>query len=169
MKEHKDLDLEEDTEGHRRGHKYKVAGFCTFTLLLVSVLLGSTGNGIISWDRQVAATGEVVEAEKFTRYESPMEIRIHTNTTLMAEGDSLFDVSFPVSYFENYTIESILPEPEATEISDNRIVFSFRVRSPSKDQLITYHLRSSKAFKTAKADILLESQGMFSISQFIYP
>jgi hypothetical protein len=170
MAEHKDLDLDEDLEGHRKGHKYKIAGFFMFSLFLLSVLLGSTGNGVLSEDKQSdPSTGESIETEKFTRYECPMEIRLHVNTTRQVKQDSLYDVSFPASYLKNYTIESILPEPAGTAIAGDRMVFQFKVQSPSTDQLIIFHLRSSRAMRTVSADVMLESKAEFSISQFIYP
>lgn len=170
MEEHKGIHIDQDIEHNKRSHKRRIFGMWMFALFLLLVMAGLTGHGLLS-DKKMTdpVTGETLETQKYIRYESPVDLIVHANTSASEAGDSLFDISLPSSYLENFTIESILPQPEITESSNDRMVFRFRISKGASQQLVIFHMRADKMLRHVTGEMILESKGKFFLSHYIYP
>jgi hypothetical protein len=169
MKEVNGLQIDQDVEHYRRSHKRKVAVLWLFLVFILAVLAGATGKGPVS-DEELRndATGEKIETQRFIRYQSPIALTILANTSI-AGNDSLFDIAISTSYLQQFSIESILPEPVTTAAGGDNYVFSFKVIKGQRGQPIIFHIKPEQAMKNVKGEVMLEDGATFTISQYIYP
>lgn len=169
MEKESSLEIQQDSKFNDQAHKVKLGGKIVLVLIMIAVMVGLTGKGPVSrYTSGDAKSGVVVTTQHYTRYESPMEIEMLLNTKLLGV-DSVLDISFPASYMDDIKIESILPEPDQTIISNNRIVFHFVVKSAGEAQRIIFYLRPRSIFHSVEATVKIEEKVEAHLKHFIYP
>jgi hypothetical protein len=169
MKKTGDLHIDQDNTTSNLSHRIKVTALWMLVVIQLAVIAGVTGKGLFS--RHVSGSmdaGALLISEKIVRYESSVQLEMHVNTLAMDLRDSLLDVSIPVDYMGKFMVEGIMPEPEATEISHNRIIYRFRVRDTGEAQTIRLDLRPRHLLTSARADITIGGTRV-QVSQYILP
>ena len=170
MDKYKGLEFGQDID--HTDHTYTVKIVCMLVLvaLLGLVIAGFTGQGPVS--KHVAGSlnsGAMIMTDKYVRYESPMKLEVLANTEVLRVKDSLIDISLPGTYIQHFKIESILPEPERTEILNNKIVFRFAVKERGKEQRIVFNLKPQDLFRRIEGVIKIEDHEELPVWHFVYP
>ncbi|WP_051469695.1 hypothetical protein [Chelativorans sp. J32] len=114
------LQLSEKRKFHRIFWTTERVAWIVFALILGLALLGLTGAGGY-WSRitQTLPTGQV-EYPRVTRWESTDEFRASFNG-----GAETHRLSLGYSFFENFEVEAIQPEPERTLTLPEGVVMEF--------------------------------------------
>ena len=163
------LEIQQDMKFNDGAHKVKLVGKLLLLLIIIAVLVGFTGYGPVSkYKTGDARAGVVITTQQYVRYESPLEVEMRVNTVLLGV-DSVLDISFPGSYIDDIKVESIVPEPDHTVISNDRIVFRFAIKDPGEEQRILFYLRPKGLFKSVEATVTIGERMEAHLEHFIYP
>ncbi|HTF28246.1 MAG TPA: hypothetical protein VK625_05335 [Flavitalea sp.] len=152
------LVLDDDLPLHNTGWKVQKIGWIIALLFLVMAALGLFGTGPAS--HQVSHNGaDVVEFERFLRYESEAEI-IFTASNVK---DTL-TLSIPENYFAYVNVNAITPLPARNSVHNNVVTYYFPVNGDAK---IFCTIMAKKSGKVSEN--FMVNNRPFIISHLIYP
>jgi hypothetical protein len=131
-----DLEIDQDLGYQRRSWRVQRIGWVAMFAVVAAALAGVLGSGPLSRSTATAAAGLDVEYQRFARYQDPVKLtlRLHPGVT----GAERVRVSINREFLDHSRIEGILPQPEAQEAGDDRVVFVFRMAAPGTPMTISY-------------------------------
>ena len=135
--------------------------------IVAAALLGLFGNGLLSKATAgVKGSNLWVEYNRFERYESPAELRIHIGAHGL--GTALPALSINQDYLERVTVEHIEPKPEQVQAAGEHCVYIFTLGATNKPSTITFRLRGNGY---GKVPVHLKVSGAPEVrfTQFFYP
>ena len=151
------LELQEDIPLFKRGIHFQRAGIVLMFIFLICGAAGAFGTGPISQQHLTVGTAQI-ESEKFLRFKDETEL-IFRIQQVEAEAE----ISFPAEYLEHFEVKNIMPEPVATEIVADKVVYRF---AANQKAVIRFFLSPGQ---TGSVDgILSVNNEPVSISHFIY-
>lgn len=157
-------DLEIDQDLRYQVHEWRVerVGWVLLGLLLVLASLGTFGGGVLS--RASAEEGAVrVEYERFTRAQS------RTTIQLLAPMQQQKPMPVELRWAPRtpVRIETIVPEPERSEVTADGAVYYFTVAPDTDTGRITFEYRIEDP---GEVGFQISAGGAtFEIDQFVYP
>lgn len=134
-----DIEINENMPAQRRAWAIRRAGWAAMALFVLAGLAGLLGPGPLS-SRIAGARGSALWAEynRFERYQSPSEMRIHLGAGAAREGK--VRLSLPRHFIEHIHITRIDPEPEAVTAGTDRFTYTFTVPDGGGPTTATFHL-----------------------------
>jgi hypothetical protein len=163
------LEIDQDMRHQERAYIVKRVMMLSLFVILILALAGFTGDGPVSKEVAGSSSDVLVVTQKFARYESPLKVDLLVNTMSLNTADSMLDISFPNTYIHNFRIQSVLPEPDHTEISHNSVIYRFNIKDPGEAQRIVFHLRPCTFFKKVEGTIRVGERSEVRLKHFIYP
>ncbi|HEX2099829.1 MAG TPA: hypothetical protein VHF69_04145 [Candidatus Synoicihabitans sp.] len=133
-----DLEISEDFEFQQRSWFWERIGQIAVVGLVLAALIGLFGGGPISIVRQASPDEALrVEHPRFVRNQSPLDLQI--NVAPSAARDGQVRLWLDTSLTDSLTIDSIMPEPDSTELGTDRVYLSFRVAAGESIAPIKIH------------------------------
>lgn len=162
-----DLEIGQDLRHHALEMKIERGGWIVMALILVAALVGLLGPGPLS----SATAGEkgsplAVEYNRFERYQSPNQMRVHIGAGASRDGKARLWVNR--EFIENIQLRNIDPEPESIEATADRFVYLFNLPDANSPSAVSFHFEPNK-FWQMPVRVGLEGGAEVSFSQFYYP
>lgn len=151
----------------KREWAFERIGWGICALILVAAVLGLLGPGPLSDRTATSKDGTVhVEYSAFERYEAPSELRIRVQPKTLQNNTVRLAISR--SFADETTIDNIAPEPLATEMQGDKLIFVFQVTEIDDDWLVVCRY-THDTYGSLSYEVGLDGGDSVSISQFIYP
>lgn len=159
LKDHSDIYLtEKEYSFEQKEQKFQKGYWVLLTIFLMCGILGVFGKGVLS-NASIEANGYSLHYDRFLRDETPTDVSI----VLTEEMTSPVTVEISERYVKNVRIQSITPQPESVESSENRLVFNFNAEEGG---IITFVV-SPQYVGALPLDISVKGERKY-ISQFVY-
>jgi hypothetical protein len=162
-----DMEISQDLRHEQREWLMERLGWLVMALLLAAALAGLLGSGPVS-TATTGAAGEPlrIEYDRFGHYQSPTTLKLHLAPR--AVQGTRVRLWIARDYMQNLEVETIQPQPEHTQVSAERITYTFNAPASSEPTTIIYRVQPN-TFGTFEAHIGLEDRPPVRFSQFIYP
>ena len=157
-----ELQIEQDVDFQRKNWKFERAGWLFMLLFVLAAVAGLFGRGGVIWNTSVAGDkndGLEIKYSSFVRQQAPEELEINmggTETTLVVQSKD----------FNKIQINNVVPQPEKTESSADKITYTFPPQQTDRSVNISY---KAKEVGSAAFEISNGLGKKYSINQFIYP
>jgi hypothetical protein len=102
----------------------------------------------------------VIKYERYFRFGTPMKLEIMDET-----GAPETEIIFPSGYLSRFIVQSIVPEPDETEISGGLIKYTFNSGTPGRQ--VFFYLDPQQP-GTSEGAVRVNQEQIY-LSQFIYP
>jgi hypothetical protein len=137
-------------------------------LLVVAAILGLLGSsGLLGMASSTAPDGSIeVIRERVGRYHAPTELIIEVSPGAIEQGE--VRVWLDADYADGLTIDSIMPEPESSELEPGRIVYTFPVSEPGAPLRITLHYEHDTYWRS-EAEMGLVNGETVSFTHIVLP
>jgi hypothetical protein len=166
MRSTQELDEPENQPVYHREWIAERIGWLVIAALLIAAALGLLGPGLLSHRLATSSDGRLsVEYYSTVRSEAPATLKIRVQPA--GNGDRI-RLAISERFLEAITPEAIVPEPEATEVGDDRVVHVFRVADLTEDGLITYRFRFDD-FGPVSYQLSVPSGSEIELFQFVCP
>lgn len=158
------LEFDQDLQFQRREWVAERIGWFAIAALLVAALLGAFGTGLLS---SASSGGELVriDYERFGRLLAPVKLRVQLSEDASANG--VARVWIASQYLDSIELQGIMPEPDATEVLADRVVFAFLIADDGSGA-VTFHMRPDR-FGVLTGRVGLIDGPELRFWQFIYP
>jgi hypothetical protein len=153
-----DLELHEQIDTHIRSWKLQRVGWICMFVVTLGALLGLCGSGPLSY-RTGVVNNDTLKYEYFLRYESHAELKLR-----LQHQTGITRIAVPNSYWENFQVEKIIPDPFDTQQNNDSLLYFFR---GTEKGLIQFFLVPQE--RGAVKGTILVNNGAFPVSHFIYP
>jgi hypothetical protein len=120
------MEIDESLDFHIRSWKIQPFAWSVIGLFVLAGVLGLFGSGILSKVSKDQG-GAGIRYERFFRFGTPMKIEFRDDTGLPET-----EITFPTSYLSRFSVQSIVPAPSRTEISEGLVKYSFESGSPGR-------------------------------------
>jgi hypothetical protein len=159
----RDLEIEEDMPGQRRQWIAERCGWIVMGLLLVAAMTGLLGRGAAS-SATVQSTDGITSLhyERFARLHAPATLRVVT-----APAADELSLTLSRAYLDNVQIEEIVPEPRATRLADEKLVYLFPVASQRTAEVV-FRFKMD-ALGPLQGSVRIDDHPPLEFSQFVYP
>ena len=163
--------LELDDDRHQRLHRREwIAerwGMALVALVVVAALLGLLGPGPLSYRMETSSDGQLsIEHYALQRYEAPAELVVRFRPPPL--GTKLIRLGLSRTFTDRITVEGMTPEPESTEIDDDRLVYSFRAGNLSGEQRILFRYKNNE-FGSVSYAVDLVDVARADVTHFVLP
>lgn len=128
-----DLEIFQDPAFQRRFWLVQRAGWVLIAVLVAAGALGVFGQGPLSHAREEAG-GLAVEYERFTRRDSPAELRLHVSGQAVQGGR--VTIAFDNVLLRDLEIDSIVPGPAEVLAGDTTTAYVFRAMAGAKTDIV---------------------------------
>lgn len=161
------LDIGEDIAFDRRQGTIQRAGWWVILLLLMVGLLGVFGSGYLS---HASATAGLltVEYDRFARQRAPTELTARIDPAALPSNSDQIAIWIDRDFLDAIDLDAIEPDPEASEIGVNRIVYRFAEADDAGPLEITASYQPASVGQTAIRLGLVDGDEI-SVSQFTFP
>jgi hypothetical protein len=153
---------------HERANwKFEHWGWLAIGGVLVAALLGVLGPGPLS----KATAGQKgsnlwVEYQRFGRYESASELRIHVGERGLSTA--LPALTINRKYLEKVTVEDIEPQPEQVKAAGDEFIYVFAFAATNKPTTITMKIRGN-GYGKLPVHLKFSDAADVRFSQLFYP
>jgi hypothetical protein len=153
------MEIDESLDLHIRAWKIQPIAWSVIGLFVLAGTLGLFGTGVLS--KTSKQQGQVViKYERFFRFGTPMKLEIRDES-----GIPETEVTFPSAYLSRFSVLSIVPQPDETEISGGQITYSFNSGTPGRQ--VFFYLEPQQP-GTSEGAVRVNKEQIY-LSQFIYP
>jgi hypothetical protein len=160
-----ELQIEQDLEFQRRSWTIQRIGWMIMGAALVAALLGFFGRGPFSHDRVGGPSDPVqLEYERLVQYESGSTLTLR----LQPPGGKIASVWIDRDYLTRVHLDGIVPAPERTELSSDRVTYLFAVSPSDQPVVITIRVRSQE-IGTIHGRIGVAGGEALPFRQFVFP
>jgi hypothetical protein len=129
-------EIEQDMRHERLSWRIQRAGWAVMGLIVAAALAGVLGSGPLSRSTASAPSGVQLAYERFGRYQDPQTLTLRLPAGLTT-GDRL-RVSISRAFLDHSKIEAVVPQPEAQDLGDGRIVYVFRVTDRAAPMTVSF-------------------------------
>jgi hypothetical protein len=119
------LQIDEDLRFQRRDWVVQRIGWGALALLLLAALLGVTGSGPLSHASKSDGQGLSVEYERVVRHGARTALVIEVTPGTLAGEEAR--ITMERDYLAAYDVQSMVPEPDRTEVANGVVTFVFDV------------------------------------------
>ncbi|HZW40508.1 MAG TPA: hypothetical protein VFF33_14510 [Ignavibacteriaceae bacterium] len=143
MKQVGDLQIEHNFAQQKREWRFERIGWVIMSIILLAALLGFLGEGLLSHK----STGDSftkmqIEYYNIERLETPMTISIYLNN--IESTGKMVKLSVSRDYLSRMRVNSILPEPDKTEIDGMFYNYIFNSPKEKTNSLIQFELEPDR-------------------------
>jgi hypothetical protein len=153
------MEIDEGLDFHIKAWKIQPIAWSVIGLFVLAGVLGLFGTGLLS--KTSKQQGKVViKYERFFRFGTPMKLEVRDGT-----GAPETKIIFPTAYLSRFSIQSIVPQPDETEISGGLMTYSFNSGTPGRQ--VFFYLEPQQP-GTSEGAVRVNKEQIY-LSQFIYP
>lgn len=158
------LEMSHDSEHEKKEWVIQRIGWGLMLLLAIAALIGVLGDGPLSSTQQGKAGDELyLKYDRYVRHQAPFMVKVFCKPA----SDGGFSLTFTRAFLEKHEVKEIQPEPESTEIEDDRCTYQFKGR-PNHEQLVTFRF-ASDGFGKVENEVTLDGRITRKMEQFIWP
>jgi hypothetical protein len=164
---HGSLEIDEDLTFQRRMWRARTAGKWLLIALVAAAAAGLFGKGPLSTGKVSDPDGRLtIEHERFARFQAPATLRFRFAPGAAREGK--VRVWIERAFLEEIKIDTIVPEPEASELAGDRMRYTFAVAEGSAPSGGAIHFQPETIGRLG-ARAGLEGGAPVEFRQFIFP
>jgi hypothetical protein len=156
-------DFQGEQQFHEREWRVQRVGWALLSLLILAGLAGVFGGGPLARQSINSEYGQI-ESERFARRHSVTEWAI-TYRQNQNTSDSL-TIAIDADYLHKFEVREITPEPDATQVAQGEVLFSFNTLGPSGRVL--FHVEPQRP-GIAEGSFRLNDSPALVVKQIIYP
>lgn len=164
---HHDLELEQDDAFQRRDWLAQRIAWIMYAVILLAAIAGVFGSGPLSWqtvsDREQRIS---LHFQRVHRREAPQTLTIRARPS-DPKSKSL-RVWLDKEYVRDLHIEGITPEPESSELRDDRVVLTFNLAPGQNEVMLKVDCRA-RDFGRLHGRAGLDEGPTLHFTQFIFP
>lgn len=161
------IEIDQDLDFQKGSWKVQRVAWTIMVVIVAGALLGAFGNGPLSSAHAGKNNLLRVDYERFVRLESP-----ETITFIVGSGalrpDSLVEIWIDRRWLSEHDVKSIFPEPSATSVTRERVVYQFHVDSAAFPARIQFNLETRGIGAMYGRAGIVGAQPI-KFSQFAYP
>ena len=161
------IEIGEDLDFQRRSWTVQRAGWVVMVLIVAAALAGVFGGGPVSDARAGDANLLTINYQRFVRLESPEKITFNVGRAA-ARGGSSVDVWIDRAWLSKHDVNSIVPEPSETRVTQDRVIYHFDVDSTGVPSRIEFDLET-KAMGLLKGRAGIAGGNPVTFNQLAYP
>lgn len=162
------LEIDHDMKFHQRSWRLQRVAWVIMALLLLAALLGLFGSGPLSRATLVDESGTIsLNYERFARREAPTALRVHLAANAVDDDEIRLWISR--DYIDEVEIERITPQPSATEVGVDRLIYTFQAVESGQPVTIILHLKAAHTGSLPGQLGLSERKSFLSFKHFVYP
>lgn len=160
-----DLQIDEQIDHQRREWRAERVAWWVMAALLLAASLGLFGDGPLSRVHAGDARGFSVEFDRLQRANAPAELEFRIDESLIHQGEARLRIDDSLLRFMH--IESIMPDPDRTEVRAGAVEFVFVVpeRSDARGTVryrpVTFGRRSGR--------VSIPGAPPVAVDHFVYP
>ena len=161
------LDIDVDEQFQRREWRAERVGWALMLALVIAGMLGVFGEGWLSQTSTEVVGGRLrVDYERIARHGSPASLRVALAPGAVATGVAL--VWLDREYLEGVEVEGIEPQPDASWVARDRVVFAVRLSNPADSAYVTFTLTPDD-FWSRSVRVGLDGGPSVAFRQFVLP
>jgi hypothetical protein len=149
----------------RRDWTAQRIGWVIMLLLVIAALVGGFGHGALGDARVGDPGGLRLDYERLTRHGSSSFLRVQLPTVA---GPSEVQLWLDRRYADRVRVESVVPEPESTELSWDRLTYTFKLGPGRRPPHVTFDITPIALWSTT-ARLGVIGGDTLTFSQFVYP
>ena len=162
-----DLEITEDAALERRTWAVQRIGWVAMLVFLVAALMGVFGSGLLS-DGQKGKPGDPfsIEYQRFGRMRVEDYLRVYVAGSFV--HDDKVQVWLNRDYLHNRIVQQTVPEAESTDVTTDRVTYTFDVSDTAHPVEITFVI-SPDEIGARTGQVGIEDGPDYRFDQFIYP
>jgi protein-L-isoaspartate(D-aspartate) O-methyltransferase len=167
QRRHGDLEIDADDEFQRREWLAERVGWLVLGLLLLGGLLGAFGEGWLS-QTSTPTVGDRfrVDYERVARHGSPATMRVALMPGAVPTGVALIWVDR--AYLEGVDLRGIAPQPDASWLARDRVVYAVRIQNPADSAHVTFDIQPDN-YWSRHARVGLDGGPSVAFDQLVLP
>lgn len=162
-----DIDIDEDMQFQRMSWAFQRVGWVAMLLVIIAGLLGIFGGDGALNAASLGGEGSLLHVTygPFARVISPMDLHVR-----MRGGNGVDEMRIWISreYLDEMEIQTLEPEPEAVEVTTDRLIYTFRLGDSDVQAEITFMMEPQRVGSLA-GRIGIEGGESYEFMQFIFP
>ncbi len=163
----KDLEIAEDLDYQKRSWVVQRVGWVVMGLLALAGLLGVFGPGLAGEAKVGKPSDRLwVEYERFERFQSPGQLRVHLEPG--AEKAGQVRIRLSRDYIDQVQLQQVTPDPILVEAKGDHLVYVFQTAKLEQTTAITFYFQPQQ-IGSISGSVGLDTEPALSFSQFIYP
>ena len=161
------LEIDVDEEFQRREWRAERVGWALMLGVLTAGMLGLLGEGWLSQTSTDVVGGRLrVDYERIARHGSPATLRVALAPGAVPTGVAV--VWMDRDYLEGVDVQGIEPQPDASWVARDRVVFAVRLNNPADSAYVTFALTPDN-FWSRRVRVGLDGGPSVSFRQFVLP
>jgi len=161
------LEIDTDEEFQRREWRVERVGWGLMLALVVAGILGLFGEGwLAQTSTEVVGNRLRVDYERIARHGSPATLRVALAPGAISTGVALVWVDR--EYLEGVDVHGIAPQPDASWIARDRVVFAVRIDNPADSAYVTFSITPDN-FWSRPVRVGLDGGPSVAFRQFVLP
>jgi hypothetical protein len=160
-----DFEVGEDESLMRKEWRFQRVAWLILLLIVLAGGVGLLGSGPLSHVQVPGNDGLTVEYNRFAHRTNETEMVLQPGDNVSDTGS--VDIAITRDFVQKFNIERIIPEPESESISDDEIVFSFKVGQGAPDRIVFYMTPDSAGSFGGEVRVL--NGGSANINMLVYP
>jgi hypothetical protein len=161
-------DKGKDIDYQRREWHAQRIGWAVMVLLVLAALLGLLGGSGPYATARVESSDGSLEAHymRLERHHAPGRLTVKVDPAFVEAGE--VRLWLEADYAQVLEIQSIVPEPESTELGTDRVIYVFTVGDVAGETEITFSYEHDGLWRH-QAQLGLENGAPVAFSQFVFP
>lgn len=161
------LELDQDLEYQRKEWAVQHAGWVVMALSVIAALLGVFATGPLSSTSVSTDNGDVrIEYGRFARHEAFTTLQLTLSPDAVKDG--AIQVRANQAFLDTWSIETITPEPDSTDLTSDGISWTFSAGDLSEPGRIELRVKP-ESIGVGHGRLGLVGRESVAIRQVIYP
>jgi hypothetical protein len=157
--------VNQDLSFQQRDWTAQRVGWVIMLLLVIAAAIGAFGHGALGDAHLGRSDALRLDYERLTRHGSSSFLELHLPRT---SGPAEVRLWLERRYADRVRFESIVPEPERTELTADRLTYTFALGPGEQSPHITFDI-TPIALWSATARLGIEGGDTLTFSQFVFP